>query len=232
MSLGLARRKELQKRKSQRLWMTVKFVFFSALLGGITYFSYDTGQQIAKQNYRFAQDKFDQLEQENQHLIKELGSNKAALEQVRSLVPNDEVKGLLQVVSDKSAEGVAIDRMSRLIGGMTTNENCAAESEAKRFVVTTLVNTIQSSVSFERGLITIGGSGSPTLNEEGNPEAWFDPAKPVTLTFTLPGGETQDISGILPLHHSIVQGDNEYRFSMTPGRRSFVDVTLLTCGVN
>ncbi|MFC7048837.1 hypothetical protein [Emcibacter nanhaiensis] len=232
MSLGLARRKELQKRRSQRLWMMMKFIFLCALIGGTAYFSYDTGQEIAKQNYRFAQDKYDQLEKENQQLIRELGSSKAALEQMQSLVPNDQVRDLLQVVSDKSAEGVAVERMARLVGGMTTNEACGTESEVKRFVVTTLVNTEKSNVSFERGLITISGSGSPTLNEEGNPEAWFDPTKPVTLTFTLPGGETQEISGILPLHHSIVQGDKEYRFSMTPGRRSFVDVTLLTCSVN
>ena len=232
MSLGLARRKELQKRRSQRLWMTVKFIFICVFIGATAYFSYDTGQEIAKQNYRFAQDKYDQLEKENQRLIKDLGSNKAALEQIQSLVPNDEIKGLLQVINDKTAEGVAIDRMARLVGGMTTNENCGTESEVKRFMVTTLVNTEKSNVSFERGLITISGSGSPTLNEEGNPEAWFDPAKPVTLTFTLPGGEAQEVSGILPLHHSIVQGDKEYRFSMTPGRRSFIDVTLLTCGVN
>ncbi|WP_417319969.1 hypothetical protein [Emcibacter sp.] len=232
MSLGLAQRKELQKRKSQRMWMLVKMIFFATLIGGTAYFSYDTGQEIARQNYRFAQDKYDQLEKENQQLIKDLGSNKAELEQMQTLIPNDEIKGLLQVVSNKSSEGVGLDRMSRLISGMTATESCSEESEVKRFMISTIVNVTDSNVSFERGLITITGSGSPTLNEEGNPEAWFDPAKPVTITFTLPGGESQETSGVLPLHQSIVQGEKEYRFSMTPGRRSFVDVTLLTCGVN
>ena len=49
------------------------------------------------------------------------------------------------------------------------------------------------------------------------PEAWFDPAKPVTVFFTRLGGETTSTVGVLPLHHAVVVGDLEYRFSVVAG---------------
>ena len=96
-------------------------------------------------------------------------------------------------------------------------------------ISTPVSQQVGSSVSFYRGLITIAGKGSPTLNEEGNPEAWYDPSKQITTTFTLPGGEPQTVTGLLPLYHSVILKDKEYRFTIIPGRRSFVDITVRRC---
>ena len=42
--------------------------------------------------------------------------------------------------------------------------------------------------------------------------AWYDPAQPVTIAFTRIGGEREEIQGVLPLHHSMVLDDAEWRF--------------------
>tara|TARA_B100001939_G_scaffold293584_1_gene266218 strand:- start:9097 stop:9798 length:702 start_codon:yes stop_codon:yes gene_type:complete len=232
MSLGLARKKELQKRRAARMWAMIKLVLFIAVISGVGYLSFDTGQEIAAQNFHFLQSKHDQVLAENEDLRKQLGTTTAMLQQLQDLIPDQDVRDLLEVVNQKSADGVDVARMARLIGGLTAKQSCGTQSKAKRFRIGTIVSPADaSSISFERGLITINGSGSPTLNEDGNPEAWYDPTKPVTVTFTLPGGESQDASGVLPIFHSLVLGDKEYRFSIIEGRRSFADVSLLVCDV-
>ena len=60
-------------------------------------------------------------------------------------------------------------------------------------------------------------------------DATFDPAKPVTVFFTRLGGETTSTVGVLPLHHAVVVGDLEYRFSVVAGSRSFAEVTGQSC---
>ncbi|MBT5073053.1 MAG: hypothetical protein HOM63_04960, partial [Kordiimonadaceae bacterium] len=117
-----------------------------------------------------------------------------------------------------------------IIGGITKDAQCSGETDTKRFIVLTPVSTEQSSTaSYYRGLITLAGIGSSAVNENGSPEAWFDTTKEITVSFMLPGGDQQDISGTLPLYHSVITGGSEYRFSITAGRTSFVDASVMQC---
>ncbi|MBO6785043.1 MAG: hypothetical protein JJ899_17480, partial [Alphaproteobacteria bacterium] len=61
------------------------------------------------------------------------------------------------------------------------------------------------------------------------PEAWFDPAAPLRLDFAHPGGETSRAEGVLPVHHSVAVGNEEYRFSVVAGPRAFVLVSGERC---
>ena len=56
-----------------------------------------------------------------------------------------------------------------------------------------------------------------------------DPEKPINVTFTQLGGETVTAEGALPLHHSVVAGDDEFRFTALPGARGFLTVTADRC---
>jgi hypothetical protein len=71
--------------------------------------------------------------------------------------------------------------------------------------------------------------GSSAKNEKGDPESWFDPARPVTLRLTTRDGKTIENEGILPLQHAAVGGDREYRVSVVAGSRGTVDVSLERC---
>jgi len=232
MSLGLARRKELQKRQSQRFWTFFKFIIILSILIGSSYFAFDTGQKIALRNMAYNSEKFTLQTTELEEMRIELGNTEAALNKIQKLLPNSEIQELLLVINQKASDGINPARMNSLIAGMSKDEKCIEPTQAKRIVILTPVSQlVDSSVSFYRGLITITGKGSPTLNETGNPEAWFDPSKPITAKFTLPGGETQEVNGILPLYHSVVVQNKEYRFTLISGRRSFADITVQSCNL-
>lgn len=232
MSLGLARRKELQKRRSQRFWGFVKFLMLMVILISTAYYAYDTGFKLAEGEILRWKNQYEEKNHENRKLETELGRDKAMLEQLQALLPNEDTQNLLSVINNRVGEGVEVARMTQLIKGLTLDQKCDATSNSRRFMIITPVSVERnSSASFERGMITVSGKGHAALNDEGNPEAWFDTQKEVTVNFTLPGGETQEMKAILPLFHSIVIAENEYRLSITAGRRSFADVSVQKCGL-
>ncbi|MEI6557592.1 MAG: hypothetical protein WCO00_04235, partial [Rhodospirillaceae bacterium] len=85
------------------------------------------------------------------------------------------------------------------------------------------------SVSFASGTITVVGEGMSVRDTSGNAEGWYDPAQAVTLHITPQGGKEQLITGVLPLHQSVVVDSTEYRFTAVAGSRSFLEVTADRC---
>lgn len=230
MSLGLVHRKEQQKRKAKRLWGMIKVIFVLGICTGIGYYAYEIGISVAQEEVLLWKSRHDTQVSENEQLKVELGKDKATVDQLSQLLPNEEIRNLLAVVTARANEGVAINRMQTVIGGISKDANCSGETDTKRFIVLTPVSTdATSTASFYRGLITLAGEGSPTINENGSPEAWFDTAKEITIDFMMPGGDTQQVTGVLPLYHSVITGGSEYRFSITAGRTSFVDASVQQC---
>ncbi len=230
MSLGLVQRKERQKRRNQRIWGIAKFVLIVGLCSGVGYYAYDMGLSVAQQEATRWKTLHDNKVAENEQLKVELGQDKATVDQLSQLLPNEEIRSLLATVTKRANEGVDINRMETIIGGISKDASCSSETDTRRFMIITPVSADEiSTASFYRGLITLAGTGSPTLNENGAPEAWFDVTKEITVSFMLPGGDTQEVSGTLPLYHSVITGGNEYRFSITAGRTSFVDASVQLC---
>lgn len=230
MSLGQVQRKERQKRRSQRVWAIIKFLFVISLCGGVGYYAYEIGVSVSQEEALVWKSRHDTQAAENEQLKIELGQDKATVDQLSQLLPNDEIRSLLAVVTARANEGVDIARMETIIGGISKDANCAAEAVTRRFMIITPVSTDNASTaSFYRGLITLSGNGSPTLNESGAPEAWFDPTKEITVSFMMPGGDQQEITGTLPLYKSVITGGSEYRFSLIAGRTSFVDASVQQC---
>ncbi|MEC9215892.1 MAG: hypothetical protein VX647_01670, partial [Pseudomonadota bacterium] len=73
------------------------------------------------------------------------------------------------------------------------------------------------------------GRGASAKSADGRPQAWFDPSKPVRLTFTAVDQPSVERAGVLPLSHSVVLGEREFRFLVQAGRRGFVLVTAEDC---
>ncbi len=230
MSLGLVQRKERQKRRNQRIWGFVKLASILSICSGIGYYAYEIGISVAQEEILLWKSRHETQLAENEQLKIELGQDKATVDQLSQLLPNEEIRSLLAVVTARANEGVEISRMETIIGGISRDANCTGETDTKRFMVLTPVSSEDvSTASFYRGLITLAGRGSPTINEDGNPEAWFDTTKEITISFMMPGGDQQEVTGVLPLYHSVVTGGSEYRFSITAGRTSFVDASVQQC---
>ena len=174
------------------------------------------------------------LEQRNAVLQTETAAERARAEEWRQRygreVPSGDNKDLFDLVQQKLSDGVDIDRLKFVIGAAENRENCEEQPVSKRFIVQTpLHRGANSSVRFASGAITVMALGQPARDALGNPEAWFDSAEPVTVQITHIGGKTSEFSGKLPLHPSLVVGDNEYRFSFAKSSRGFVEVSGVRC---
>jgi hypothetical protein len=144
-------------------------------------------------------------------------------------VPAPEVLELAGVVAERLAAGVPADRIAFFIRSASLARDCS-EASTRRFVVATpIYRGGNTSVGFAGGTVTVSGTGESARTAEGAPQAWFDPARPVTLTFTTIEGEVHDVTGTLPITHAFVLGAEEHRFVIAAGERSFAEVTADRC---
>ncbi|HYE51193.1 MAG TPA: hypothetical protein VEB20_16470 [Azospirillaceae bacterium] len=144
-------------------------------------------------------------------------------------VPTGELARLRDLLARKLAEGVDAGRLAFVIE-QTGNQRACTPPERKRFVLATpIYKGSNTSVIFADGALTVTGEGVSARTADGNPEAWFDPTKPVTVRFVQANGPTTEATGLLPLQHSVVIGTTEHRFTLSPGSRSFVEVSSDRC---
>jgi len=145
-------------------------------------------------------------------------------------VPTGRVATLLNNLREKLDAGVDQDRLAFLIASAANPRTCDEQPVTKRFLVRTpLYQGANDSVSFADGAIVVTAEGVAATDAQGRVEAWFDPAKPVTLHLTRIGGDTVDKTGMLPLHVSLVAGQSEYRFAAVEGPQGFVQISGDRC---
>lgn len=119
--------------------------------------------------------------------------------------------------------------MVQIIRAAQPPQNCS-QAVNKRFVLSTpSYKGPQSGVTFADGTVTVSGSGDSSISSKQEKEAWFDPGKPITVVFTVIGGKKETKTGLLPLHHTIILGNKEYRFTISEGPRSFIVISSDYC---
>lgn len=144
-------------------------------------------------------------------------------------VPQGDLGLLTALVKEQLDKGLGVERMVQIIRAAQPPRNCS-QPQNKRFILSTPTYTgPESAVTFADGAITLGGSGESSINGKREKEAWFDPGKPVTVTFTIIGGKKETKTGLLPLHHTIILRDKEYRFTIAEGPRSFIVISGDNC---
>lgn len=144
-------------------------------------------------------------------------------------VPQGAFKELTDLVKKRLDAGIPADRLSFIITQASPPKNCTP-AQAKRFVVKTPVYSgPHGTVAFGNGAITVTGEGKSAIGSSGAREAWYDPGKPVTIKFIELGGKETVKEGLLPIQHSMVVGNKEYRFTVAAGERSFISVTSDSC---
>ena len=238
MSLGFRDQKEARRRR----WRVIRFLFTLGFLVVLGVVAWKSGTLLAQRETVRLQAEVERLAAE----VASLGADKAAAEdqaqaaqgseaewrqRYEAEVPTAREKELLAAIRGQTGKGADPDRIEFLIGTAAKQAACDAEAVTKRFLMRTpLYQGASDAVTFADGAIVVTGAGDSAMDAEGNPEAWFDAGKPVTLYFVQPGGETIEATGPLPLYHSVVRGDSEYRFAVTAGeRRGFVTATAERC---
>jgi hypothetical protein len=186
------------------------------------------GEQVASLNSTQTemQDTITQLRAETQTAI-------ARHDQLQTLynetVPEGPMQDLVTLLKRQVDEGRDPERLSFLIRSARPPRNCSVP-QTRRFIVSTpTYKGPASKVSVADGALVIKGRGASAKNIKGQPEAWYDPSKKVNLDFVTLGGVKEAKGGVMPIHHSVVIADREYRLTVTDGARSFAKVTFDSC---
>ena len=241
MSLGLSESRNRRRRQGRIAIAVMRWLFVVAVALGAGYYAYDRGNELAREEVRVLENQLAQAAAEIAQLRTDITGLETALREERALVaqwrdryetevPSAEDAVLLRSIQERLDKGVSRDRLAEVIQLAQDRDNCEPLPDTRRFVVQNPVYSgANDSVSFADNAIIVTAIGESQVNNAGRPEAWFDPAKPVTVFFTRPGGETTSTVGILPLHHAVVVDDREFRFSVVAGNRSFAEITGQRC---
>ncbi len=230
MKLGSSRRREAQRRK-QRFWLGL--FKWSLLIGAVVLaggYAWYTGSSVARREVAELQNINDNLRSEINELQVEIADSKGREALLRQQVPTEELKPLAELIRTRVQEGVPVDRLEFIVSVTSAERACDNSPVTKRFFVQTPVyETPGAAASFADNTITVTASGQPAINDEGNPEAWYDTSKPVTVRFQHINGAVTEATGVLPLQHSVVAGEWEYSFNLTSGNRGIVTATADRC---
>ncbi|MEQ8356189.1 MAG: hypothetical protein RH942_11675 [Kiloniellaceae bacterium] len=240
MSLGLH---ENRQRRRRRLWWGVtKWSLTLALILAAGVYSYRIGAQLAERDVVKGEERIARLTEEVSGLQQQSAALATDLAKAREViagwqaryereVPTGFVREMMTLVQQKLEAGADEERLVFLVSAADKPRVCDDKPETKRFIVRTDLQDggANDAVSFGARSITVTAAGNAAQDSNGNREAWFDPEKPVSVTFTQLGGETVTAEGALPLHHSVVAGSDEYRFTALPGARGFLTVTADRC---
>ncbi len=214
-----------RKRRDRWRMAMVRLVFYGGVIGVIAYWAYAMGGEHAESRNRALESQMTRIAAENKRLRAEtdeaVAARASAVERAASYrrryeteVPQGEVGEIMAAVRARLEAGVKPARIGHVVAASRNEEACEPESASRRFIVQTpLSDGSNASVSFA-----------------GNREAWFDPAKAITVAFTLPGGGGEAVTGALPLYHSVVIDDHDHRFTIAAtNARGFVTVTERIC---
>ncbi|MEQ9608704.1 MAG: hypothetical protein RLN99_13665 [Kiloniellaceae bacterium] len=240
MSLGLHENR--QRRRRRFWWGITKWTAALVLVLAAGVYSYRFGTQLAEHKVAVAEERIAELEMEVSGLQQQSAGLATDLAKARETitawqaryereVPTGFVREMMALVQQKLQAGADEERLAFLVSAADKPRSCDGQPETKRFIVTTELQTggANDAVSFGERAVTVTAVGEAARNANGNLEAWFDPQKPISMTFTQLGGKTVTAEGALPLHHSVVAGDDEYRFTVLPGARGFLTVTADRC---
>jgi hypothetical protein len=154
-------------------------------------------------------------------------------EHLQSELPQDgPLKDIVAQIREQLDAGVSPDRLASVIRTLSPPQNCT-DPETRRFIVETTKNkNADHSMILAEGAIVIRAVGEAAKSKTGEDEAWFDPTRPVALTFGPRGGDPQSVitrNAILPLSQVMVVDGREYRMTFSEGAKSFLKVTYESC---
>jgi cell division protein FtsB len=235
-SLGTHRR----RRRREGYRVVFRFLLGLAAVAAVGGYGYQVGVSASQAWTEKLEADLQRLQDDNLRLRDELAqaalgasSARTALEELErryaAEVPDGELAELLERVDRQLHAGVEPARLAFLIDAAGQDAGCVDAPVTKRFRPRTPISTGAVSAVRFGDRITVTAAAESALDPDGQPEAWYDPARPVQLVFrTLDGRELQ-VEGVLPLAHRMLVDGQEYRFSAIAGPTSFVEITGQAC---
>ena len=226
-----------RRRMSERRRKVILIIFAISIVCGFFFWwggeNVRTSEVAYKQRALTLQEEKEVLERTITSLTSDVKSAQVRYQQMEAKylaeVPQGGFKAITDIVKKQLDSGIKPARLSFVIESARPPKNCVAP-QAKRFVVKTPVYSgPHGTVAFGNGAITVTGEGQSAVGPTGGSEAWYDPGKTVKITFIEIGGKETVKESLLPIQHSMVLGNKEYRFTVAAGERSFISVTSDNC---
>lgn len=241
MTFGLYRDRVSERRRRHLVKTLAKWSAGAAIVGIAGFYAYQIGSNLAQKDVRDLEATVAKLsktvvalKRENARLrtqaMKVTARERKLSERLRRDLPPENTRALIAKLKERLDAGVEEARLAFVIGAADKLRSCDDAPVTRRFIVKTpIYEGANDSVTFAENTITVTAEGVSEKNPEGKPEAWFDPARPVTARFAQIGGEVSEVTGLLPLHHSVVIDSTEHKFSVIKGNRGFVKITGDRC---
>lgn len=230
-----------RSRRRQALLGTARLVGVALAIAGGALASYQIGRsQSGIERARFESD-LSALQELNRLLSERAASAEqraeAAITRAARLqrsydadVPQGQTRELLDLVQQRLKDGVPAARLEFLLREARVERKCDPPSETKRLLVHTSVTpTPAATAGFAKNQITVTVEGAPQRKPDGRTDPIFDPQQPVTLHLLRIGRDVAKAEGRLPLSHSLVLGDREFRFTVKAADKGQAELIAQVC---
>ena len=235
-SLGTHRR----RGRRRGYWAALRFLLGLAAVAAVGGYGYQVGVSASQAWTEKLEADLQRFQEDNLGLRDELGQTalsasnaQTALADLRrryaAEVPDGEIAALLEQVEGQLRAGVDGARLAFLIDAAGQDPGCVEAPVTKRFQPRTPITTGAVSAVRFGDRITVTATAESAVDASGQPEAWYDPARPVQVVFRTLDGRELKVEGALPLTHRVLVDGLEYRFSAIAGPPSFVEVTGQAC---
>ena len=230
-----------RSRRRQALLGTARLVAVALAIAGGALASYQIGRsQSGIERARFELD-LSALQELNRLLSERAASAEqraeAAITRAAKLqrsydadVPQGQTRELLDLLQQRLKDGMPAARLEFLLREARVERKCDPPSETKRLLVHTSVTpTPAATAGFAKNQITVSVEGAPQRKPDGRTDPIFDPQQPVTLHLLRIGRDVAKAEGRLPLSHSLVLGDREFRFTVKAADKGQAELIAQVC---
>ncbi len=226
-----------RQRAAKRMSNFLAGMFLIAMIFGAGFWIGNINAQqdtyILEEEKRVLTEEQTRLQDEITQMRAEAQTASVRLEQLRTnyeaLISDSAMQGLVELLKKQIDKGVDKGRLESVISLARPPQNCS-KPQKKRFIVKTpAFKGPTSKASIAGGKITIWAEGVSAQNTSGAKEAWFDPARPISLSIKVRDKDLVIKEGVLPLYYSAVLGDKEYRLSVESGNKSFAKISFDYC---
>jgi cell division protein FtsB len=226
-----------RQRSQRRVMSGVLSVIFFALVfaagfgvgilrSGQSAYILNQDKKTIEQQYQTLQDEITQVRAEAQTANVRLEQLKASH---KDMLASGPLQDLMLLLKKQIDGGVDPKRIEAVILSARPPKNCSEPKSRRLLIVTPSYKGPESRISMEAGLIALWGEGTSAKTQGDESETWFDPSKPVKILFHPKGGAVTHKEGTLPLYHTLVIGEKEYRFTVAADAKSFVKITYDYC---
>lgn len=148
-------------------------------------------------------------------------------EEVDRALPDGPMKDLVALVREQLGRGMQPDRLRFAIQSARPPTDCK-DLEFKNMLVSTPKYKGSDNAVVLNDVIKVSAKGISARSEKGKPEAWYDPAKELVVTFEF-ADKKQNKKGVLPIQHSVVHEGREYRMTIEESAKSYAKVIYDSC---